>query len=79
MNDFEQQFAHEDGVEARRYDYGDETVLVADLGATEEAHVDVVDGTAIVVRGDEQYELDLPTGEARASMNNGVVTIEVKA
>lgn len=76
MNEHSQWFAQED-VLARRYEYEDGVVLVADLGATDDASVDVVAGTAIVVVGDEQYELALPAGEARASINNGVLTIEV--
>lgn len=66
-----------------RYDYTDESVVVADTSfADERVSVDVVDGTAIlVVEGDgedAQYEIDLPTGEvARAFINNGVVTVEV--
>ncbi|WP_435095480.1 DUF7127 family protein [Halarchaeum sp. P4] len=66
-----------------RYDYADESVVVADTSfADEQVTVDVIDGTAIlVVEGhdeDAQYEIDLPTGEvARAFINNGVVTVEV--
>jgi len=66
-----------------RYDYDDESVVVADTSLPDErVSVDVVDGTAIlVVDGPEetQYELDLPTGEvARAFINNGIVTVEVE-
>ncbi|GGM53759.1 hypothetical protein J2752_000552 [Halarchaeum rubridurum] len=67
-----------------RYDYDGETVVVADTSfADERVSVDVVDGTAIVVvagdDGDAQHEIDLPEGEvARAFINNGVVTVEVK-
>lgn len=63
--------------EVRHYEYDDEHVVVADLGVGHEGAVDVVDGTAIVVLKDDQYELDLPAGEARAFMKNGVVTVEV--
>jgi len=59
----------------RRYDYEDGTVLAADFGPGE-ATVDVVDGTVIVVTDDEQYEFDVPAG-ASASINNGVLTVEV--
>lgn len=68
---------------ARRYDYGDETVLVADLGVSDDtATVDVVDKTVILVlqTGDEpiQHEFDAPEGSAeKAFINNGVVTVEV--
>jgi hypothetical protein len=72
-----QQFDRTDAI-ARRYQYGDRTVLVVDVGAGVEGSVDVVDGTAIVVVGDDQYELALPEGTASAFMKNGVVTIEVE-
>ena len=55
----------------RRYDYDGRTVLVADFGADAEGSVDLV--------GDEQYEFEVPAGvSARASVNNGVLTIEVE-
>jgi hypothetical protein len=62
---------------ARTYEYDDETVLVADFGAAD-GHVDVVDGTAIVVVDGEQHEFEVPEGSSRAIMNNGIVTIEVE-
>ena len=40
--------------------------------------VDIVDGTAIVVVGDEHYEFEVPAGASRAVMNNGVVTVELE-
>ncbi|GGN15884.1 DUF7127 family protein [Halarchaeum nitratireducens] len=67
-----------------RYDYDGETVVVADTPfADERVAVDVVDGTAIVVvTGDDedaQHEIELPAGEvARAFINNGIITVEVK-
>ena len=64
---------------ARRYDYPDRTVFVADVGPATEVDVDVVDGTAIVVTGDgRQREFDLPAGEVRAFNRHGVVTFEVR-
>ena len=69
----------------RRYNYDDSAVVVADLGVTgDEPSVDVADGTAILVfeSGDGepvQRELELPDGEvAKALINNGIVTIEVR-
>ncbi|QLD84492.1 hypothetical protein HWV23_01800 [Natronomonas halophila] len=62
---------------ARTYEYEDETVLVADFGVTD-GHVDVVDGTAIVVIDGDQHEFEVPEGSSRAIMNNGIVTIEVE-
>ncbi|WP_232702409.1 DUF7127 family protein [Halobacterium wangiae] len=69
---------------ARRYDYGDEQVLVADLGVTDdEATVDVVEDTVILVVEDEgepvQHEFETPEGTVeKAFINNGVVTVEVE-
>ncbi len=64
-----------DGV--RRYEYDDAVVLVADMGPGVEGSVDVVDETALVVTGDEQFEFPVPAGDAAASISNGVVTVEV--
>ncbi|NLV10386.1 hypothetical protein GOC74_10650 [Halomicrobium mukohataei] len=61
----------------RRYEYDDAVVLAADIGITGDATVDVVDDTAIVVVGDEQYDFDLPAGGARAFIRNGVLTVEM--
>jgi hypothetical protein len=70
-----------DGI-ARRYQYDDGITFVADVGAPDDAvTIDVVGDTAIVVvesDGDSrQHELDLPHGDAKAFMHNGVLTIEV--
>jgi hypothetical protein len=68
---------------ARRYDYGDETVLVADLGVSDDAAtVDVVDDTVVLVLEADgepvQHEFDAPAGTLeKALINNGVVTVEV--
>jgi hypothetical protein len=61
----------------RRYDYADRTVFAADLGPGAEGDVDVVDGTAIVVVDEEQYEFDVPARDAQAFIKNGVVTVEM--
>ncbi len=68
---------------ARRFDYGDETVLVADLGIGDDVSVDVVDDTVVVVVENDgepvQHEFDVPEGSvAKALINNGVVTVEVE-
>ncbi len=68
----------------RRYDYGDGTVVAADLNAADDdVSVDTVDGTAIVVveRGDgtDEFEFDLPGPAASVDIENGVLTIEVHA
>lgn len=66
----------------RTYEYDDSSVVVADLAdeSTEPA-VDVVDGTAIVVSEDRQYEIDLPDdgSVAHTFMKNGVLSIELEA
>lgn len=72
-----------DEVLYRQYEYDEETVFVADLGRmAEDASVEVVDGTAIVVleteEGPQQYELDLPDGDAHTFISNGVLTVEVE-
>jgi len=61
----------------RRYDYEDETVIVADLGYVE-GTVDVVDGTVIVVADGDHQEFDVPADASRAFMTNGIVTVEVQ-
>lgn len=61
----------------RRYEYDGAVVYVADIGPGE-AVVDVVDSTVMLVRGDEQAEFDVPeSGTAEATINNGVLTVEV--
>jgi len=74
MNTNQQLF---DGLSVRRFEYDDGVVLAADVGADDDATVDVVDDTLILVAGDEQYEQPLPESDARAFMNNGVLTIEL--
>ena len=64
---------------ARRYEYEDRTVIAADFGPGADPSVDVVDGTVIVVTGDDQREFSLPEGEVQTFTRNGVVTIEVRA
>ena len=62
---------------ARRYDYEDRMVIAADFGPGAAPTVDVVDGTVIVVAGDDQREFDVPEGTVETFTRNGVVTIEV--
>ncbi|WP_158056187.1 DUF7127 family protein [Halorussus halophilus] len=75
------QVGEREDVFARHYKYDEAEVIVADFGATEEeASVDILEDTAIVVFEDEdsrQLELELPKGEAEAFMTNGVLTITV--
>ncbi|WP_324758065.1 DUF7127 family protein [Haloarcula sp. GH36] len=74
MNTEQQLF---DETPLRRFEYDDSIVLAADVGAADDASVDVVDGTVIVVAGDEQHEFDVPDKDARAFINHGVLTIEM--
>ncbi|WP_101298195.1 Hsp20/alpha crystallin family protein [Halegenticoccus soli] len=64
----------------RRYDYGDEWVVAADLGVSDEAvDVDVVGETAIIVVERDgrvwETEFELPDAGAEAFMKNGVLTL----
>jgi len=73
-----QRFARGDEQFVREYEYDDGTVVAADLGA--DGTVDVTGDTVIVVLEDgRQFELELPAGDATAFMNNGVLTVEVRA
>ncbi|RQG95856.1 DUF7127 family protein [Natrarchaeobius chitinivorans] len=65
----------------RRYEYDDSSMLAVDFGPRHDASVDLVDGTVIVVDGDDQYELELPqgAGDAHTFIKNGVLTVEVEA
>jgi len=65
-----------DGV-VRHYEYDDCNLLVADFGPVE-GNVDIVDGTAMVVVGADQFEFEVSDDVGRAVMNNGVVTIETE-
>ena len=77
MNDYSQSARDDvDGV-VRQYEYERESMVVADFGRVD-GSVDVVDGTAIVVVGDEHHEFEVPAGASRAVMNNGVVTVELE-
>jgi len=48
-----------------------------DASPTEKVY-HVVDGTVIIVHGDDQREVDLPDGDVQTFTRNGVVTIEVR-
>lgn len=77
MNDYTQSIRTEIDGPVRHYEYDDEAVIVADFGPVE-GSVDVVDGTAIVVIDDEQFEFSVPSGTDRAVINNGIVSIELE-
>ncbi|QHS16298.1 DUF7127 family protein [Halopenitus persicus] len=66
----------------RRYEYPNRWVIAADLGVDDElVSVDTVGETAIVVVDrddvDAETEIELPGPAADATVNNGVLTIEV--
>ena len=70
-----------DGALLRRYEYGDEWVVAADLGVDDETvTVDTVGETAIVVvegpDGPVESEFELPGTAADAAVTNGVLTVE---
>lgn len=77
MSTFQERFARRDDAVAHRYDYDEEILLVADLGPGREGSVDILGDTAIVVFDDEQHEFEIPGGDARGSLVNGVLTVEV--
>jgi hypothetical protein len=67
-----------DGRFVRQYSYPETTVVAVDVGGA--ATVDMVDQTAIVVPEDgETFEFDLPGESVSATVNNGVVVVEVAA
>src|SRR6056297_196830 len=75
-----EQFSERDGQYARRFEYDDETEIVADLGVGVDGTVDVLDDAVIVVTEDgEEFELDIPETGAQAFIKNGVLTIELEA
>ncbi len=60
----------------RTIDRPDSTSMVVDLGTSAGGSVDIVDGTAIVVIGEDQYDIDLTGSVERAALNNGILTID---
>jgi hypothetical protein len=70
-----QQFAAED-VEWRRHEHDGRIEFAAEFGPQGDSSADVVGNTLIVVAGGEQYEFDVDP-DARAFINNGVLTVEV--
>lgn len=77
MSGFQQRFASREDVAATHYEDDGRVVFVADFGPTSDGTVDVVDGTAIVVLGDDQHEFDVPAGESTAQFRNGIITVAV--
>lgn len=78
-----EQFANQtdDQQLVRTYEYEDDTTIAVDFGTHgPDTAVDVVDGTVIVVSGDDQYEIELPENatNAQAFMKNGVLTVDME-
>ncbi len=68
-----------DDAPVREFEYDDGTVVfAADLGVVADASTEVVGDTVIVVADDDQFDLELPGGDARATVRNGVLTVEVE-
>ncbi|WP_137285265.1 DUF7127 family protein [Halorussus salinisoli] len=59
-----------------RREYEDENVIVIDFGRGVEAHLDVIDGTAIVVAGDRQFEFEIPDEATDVTTNDGMLIIK---
>ena len=65
------------GAVVRTLEYDDDSVIAVDFGTDGATFdVDVVDSTAIVVTGDDQFEFELPPEATDVSIRNGVLTIE---
>ena len=65
-----------DDVSITTRDYGDEQEIAVDFGRTgEKPSLDVVDETAIVVIGDQQFEFDVPADASEVTVNDGILTI----
>ena len=58
-----------------RQEYDDGSVIAIDFGPDVVATVDVVDGTAIVVAGDRQYEFEVPPEATAVTTNDGILEI----
>ena len=61
-----------------RREYDEESVIAIDFGPDVVATVDVVDGTAIVVAGDRQYEFEVPAEATDVEANDGILEIREK-
>ncbi len=57
-------------------EYEDESIIAVDFGPIPgKPSVDVFDGTAIVVVGDQQFEFDIPSDADDVTVNDGILTI----
>ena len=58
-----------------RREYEDENVIVVDFGRGVDAKLDIIDGTAIVVAGDRQFEFEIPEDATDVTTNDGMLII----
>ncbi|SDZ76109.1 hypothetical protein SAMN04488065_0102 [Haloplanus vescus] len=72
-----QQYTGENEQFVRRYEYGEEWVVAADIGVNgDHVDVDVAGETAIVlVDGETQLEFDVPGSAESVDTNNGVLVV----
>ncbi|MXV63002.1 hypothetical protein GS429_13170 [Natronorubrum sp. JWXQ-INN-674] len=66
-----------DDIVVRTFRYDDGSVIAVDFGTgASDTEIDVVDATAIIVTGDDQFEFELPPEASDVSVHNGVLTIK---
>lgn len=67
----------QEGISITRREYEDEeNVMVVDFGRDVEAKLDIIDGTAIVVAGDRQFEFEIPEEATEVTTNDGMLIIK---
>lgn len=58
-------------------EYNGESVIAVDFGPVAgKPSVDVVDGTAIVIVDEKQFEFDVPADADEVTVNDGILTIK---
>lgn len=68
--------ADDRGTVVSEHEYDDGSLVAVDFGAARgDLTVDILDDTAIVIAGDEQFEFELPDEATEVDANNGVLTI----
>ncbi|WP_137291163.1 DUF7127 family protein [Natronorubrum halophilum] len=66
----------DDDAVLRTFEYDDGSAIAVDFGTATDVEIDIVDSTAIIVAGDQQFEFELPPEASDVSVRNGVLTIE---
>ena len=65
-----------DDVTITKREYGTEQVIAVDFGPTgSKPSLDIVEGTAIVVVDDQQFEFDIPADASDVTVNDGILTV----